>query len=103
MAWVPGEQRRAGHHNLVDQRDTGLDFFGGEAEDLSRSLNGSGCIALVIGNVQSNVCHDLSGSLHCRTDENDAAFGPGMAPLMASTPFSTSDETMVRFSVVLVT
>lgn len=30
-------------------------------------------------------------------------FGPGMAPLMASTPFSTSDETMVRFSVVLVT
>ena len=54
-----------GHHNLVDQRNTGLDFFGREAEDLSRSLDGSGCIALVIGNVQSNVCHDLSGSLHC--------------------------------------
>ena len=30
-------------------------------------------------------------------------FGPGMAPLIASTPFSTSDETMVRFSAVLVT
>ena len=92
-----------GHHNLVNQRNTGLDFFGGEAEDLSRSLDGSGCIALVIGNVQRTFAMIYQAPFTAERTRTMLPFGPGMAPLMASTPFSTSDETMVRFSVVLVT
>ena len=41
-----------GDDDLVDQRDAGLNFFSGEAEDLSRGIDGAGGLALVIGDVQ---------------------------------------------------
>ena len=43
--------------HLVDQRDVGMDVFSGNAEDLSRRLNGASGLSLDVSDVQSNVCH----------------------------------------------
>ena len=89
--------------NLVDQRDVSLDILGGNAEESLRSFNGAGGLALGVGDVQSNVCHGLSGPFTAERTRTMLPFGPGMAPLMARMPFSTSAETTVRFWVVAVT
>lgn len=92
-----------GDDDLVDQRDAGLNFFSGEAEDLSRGIDGAGGLALVIGDVQVTFAMIYQAPFTAERTRTMLPFGPGMAPLIASTPFSTSDETMVRFSAVLVT
>ena len=92
-----------GDDDLVDQRDAGLNFFSGEAEDSAGASTVPVALPWLSVTFRVTFAMIYQAPFTAERTRTMLPFGPGMAPLIASTPFSTSDETMVRFSAVLVT
>lgn len=102
MGALTGSSELSGN-NLVNQRDVSLDVFSGNTEEFNRSLDGTGGLALGVSDVQSKFAMVYQAPFTAERTRTMPPLGPGMAPLMAMMPFSTSAETTVRFWVVAVT
>ena len=84
--------RKLSDDNLVHQRNIGGDVKGRTGEN-----NGTRLLALEVDDVNVTiVSHDHAPFTEERT-RTTPFFGPGIAPLMSSRPFSVSTAWIVRF------
>ena len=69
-----------GDDDLVDQRDAGLNFFSGEAEDLSRGIDGAGGLAWLSVTFRVMFAMIYQAPFTAERTRTMLPFGPGMAP-----------------------